>query len=132
MQAQFQLLCFLVMIPMLFSVPWLAANRFSPQQVARNLAVAGLGIAAASVAWLLGGYSLAFHQEVISDPLPVLVQLEFALYALVMLLGTALAARRTLFFPLFAALCRSPTSCGGTAGWLSWEPSTFLGAWWST
>ena len=42
MQAQFQLLCFLVMIPMLFSVPWLAANRFSPQQVARNLAVAGL------------------------------------------------------------------------------------------
>lgn len=104
MQAQFQLLCFLVMIPMLFSVPWLAANRFSRQQVARNLAVAGLGIAAASVAWLLGGYSLAFHQEVISDPLPVLVQLEFALYALVMLLGTALAARRTLFFPLFAAL----------------------------
>ena len=90
MQAQFQLLCFLVMIPMLFSVPWLAANRFSPQQVARNLAVAGLGVAAASVAWLLGGYSLAFHQEVISDPLPVLVQLEFALYALVMLLGTAL------------------------------------------
>lgn len=131
MSALFLLICGLIMLPMIFSVPLIYRPALAAGDRERGTVLMLAGLLVAILAWLAGGYQLIFGSGLIqaggitlATASDLLVQLDFFLYAVVMFSGSAVPGRSLRFFlllvPLWLLLVYGPVA------WLMWTPTGWL------
>lgn len=127
----FRLLCGLVMLPMIFSVPLIYRPALAHQDRDRGTVLMVAGLLLASFIWVAGGHNLIFggRPSLLAGPSlttasNLLVQMDFFLYAIVMFSGSAVPDRSLVFFcsfvPLWLLLVYGPVA------WLLWTPAGWL------
>ena len=124
MENLFLLVVSLVMFPMIFAVPLLYSDSLLTQNKESGFVSMTTAIIVTVAIWVFVGYYLSFNQfdtlnfhehfvnwlikwaakPSLSEILNMLVQLDFALYAVVMFSGTALAKHTWPFFMIFIPL----------------------------
>lgn len=124
----FELVCFLIMLPMIFSVPILYVGMLGQQGQEKALLGMTVAIFVAIGCWfafgnqLIGGANLLFGS--VSNIITGLVQMEFYLYAIVMLIGTIVVTKGCRYFmgfvPLWTLLVYCPIAylIWNDQGWL--------------
>lgn len=141
MQNLFLLVCALIMIPMIFSVPVIYSHALTSRVLNRGMVGMLVSILIGIIAWIIFGYFEAFqagtaHGQLsqlltiwqtvphTSELISLLVQLDFFLYAVIMFSGSLVPRFSwhffTLFVPLWLLLVYGPLAN------LIWSPSGWL------
>ena len=125
----FALVCFLIMLPMIFSVPLLYVGMLPRVRQQSALLTMSIALMIAIVCWLVFGNRLAFgfdllHAATFSSLSAGLVQMDFYLYAVAMLMGTIAGNRNSRymfgFVPVWTVLVYCPLArwLWADHGWL--------------
>lgn len=125
----FALVCFLIMLPMIFSVPLLYVGMMPRVRQQSALLTMSIALMIAIACWLVFGNRLAFgfdllHATTFSSLSAGLVQMDFYLYAVAMLMGTIAGNRNSRymfgFVPVWTVLVYCPLAhwLWADHGWL--------------
>ncbi|TLQ49980.1 ammonium transporter [Lacticaseibacillus casei] len=125
----FTLVCFLIMLPMIFSVPLLYVGMLPRLRQQPALLTMSVALMVAIGCWLVFGNYLAFGTNLLqinrfADLLNGLVQMDFYLYAIAMLIGTVVGFKHgrylVIFVPVWTALVYCPLAhwLWSDGGWL--------------
>lgn len=125
----FVLICFLIMLPMIFSVPLLYVGMLARSRQQTALLTMSAALMTAIGCWLLFGNYVSFGTNLLqsvkfSKLLTGLVQMDFYLYTVAMLIGTVVGVKTSRyllgFIPVWTVLVYCPLAqwLWGDYGWL--------------
>ncbi|RXT56775.1 ammonium transporter [Lacticaseibacillus chiayiensis] len=125
----FALVCFLIMLPMIFSVPLLYVGMLPHSRQQPALLSMSSALMVAIACWVVFGNDLAFGTNLLqadsfSALLNGLVQMDFYLYAIAMLIGTVVAFKHSRYFLVFVPVWTALVYCP-LAHWL-WADGGWL------